>query len=177
MDERARFELMYRAHGSAVRSFVHRRVASGDADDLVADVFVAAWRRFGQSPADELPWLFGIARGVVANHRRGNQRRSALRERLQQTAVASVVSGPDIGSIDPRRLARAFAGLSERDRELLRLVAWDGLDRAQAAQVLQIPERLFSVRLHRARRRLSRALDEQPTEDRVEGFPQVEAKR
>ena len=69
MDPRARFEAMYRAHAGAVRSFVHRRVSAGVADDVVADVFVIAWRRLQEAPGDELPWLLAIARGVLANRR------------------------------------------------------------------------------------------------------------
>lgn len=129
-----------------------------------------AWHRFGEAPDDELPWLFGIARGVIANWRRGEARRQALHERLAATAVVDVQPGlePDAGESD---VLRALASLGEHDQEVLRLVAWDGLDRARAAQVLGISTAVFAVRLHRARRRLVRALTAQRRLEPLTGDP------
>ena len=157
---------MYRTHCGAVRAFVRRRVPPEAADDVVSDVFVAAWRRLEQAPADQLPWLLSIARGVIANRRRSEARRQALHERMAATAFIEVEPGPD-RRVSERGLARALASLSESDQEVLRLVAWEGLDRARAARVLGISTSLFSLRLHRARRRLARALAvETPDEQR-----------
>jgi RNA polymerase sigma-70 factor, ECF subfamily len=167
---RSRFEALYRAHCGAVRAFVHRRVASAAADDVVSEVFVLAWRRLDQTPPDELPWLLGIARGVLANERRGAARRLALRDRLKANAVAEIEHAPDsFGGESPVLLA--LGSLGQRDQELLLLVAWDGLDRAQAAAVLGIGTAAFSVRLHRARRRLERALAAQKAIERRAGDP------
>jgi RNA polymerase sigma-70 factor (ECF subfamily) len=145
-------------------------VASAIADDVVAEVFVIAWRRLDQTPADELPWLLGIARGVLANQRRGDARRLALRDRLRASAVAGVEHGPDVSGGESDVLV-ALGSLSRSDQELLLLVAWDGLDRAQAARVLGIGMAAFSVRLHRARRRLERALTTQRATERRAGDP------
>lgn len=125
---------------------------------MVADVFVIAWRRLDQAPDDEFPWLLGIARGVLANRRRGEARQLALHDRLAASTGAGVADGPEHSPDDRSGVMRAFARLSRLDQEVLLLVAWDGLDRAQAARVLGITTGLFSVRLHRARRRLKRAL-------------------
>jgi RNA polymerase sigma-70 factor, ECF subfamily len=153
-----------------VRAFVHRRVASAAADDVVSEVFVIAWRRLDQAPPDELPWLLGIARGVLANQRRGDARRLALRDRLTARAGGGIEHGPDSPGGESEVLV-AFGSLSQRDQELLLLVAWDGLDRAQAASVLGIGTTAFSVRLHRARRRLERALAAQRAIERRAGDP------
>lgn len=158
MDSEAQFEAMYQRHGAAVRAFVHRRLARELADDVTADVFVAAWRRRGEAPEDELSWLLGIARGVLANSRRVESRRVALHERLRATAVPDRSSGPEERTLRSADITEAFLALREADREVLRLVAWDGLDRAQAARVLGISASVFSVRLHRARRRLEQEL-------------------
>jgi RNA polymerase sigma factor (sigma-70 family) len=159
MDPQADFDALYRAHCGAVRAFVHRRVVVDDADDVVAEVFVAAWRRLDEAPKDPLLWLFGIARGLIANRRRAGRRRDALRERLQSTTVLRVDPGPQSAVPEIDGLLRAFASLHERDKEVLRLVAWDGLDRPAAAEVLGVAPAVFSLRLHRARRRLARAMD------------------
>jgi RNA polymerase sigma-70 factor (ECF subfamily) len=139
-----------------VRAYALRRVASQAADDVVADVFVVAWRRLDAVPSEPLPWLLGVARRVLANRRRGERRAAALRLRLAagepQTPVAS---GPPAS--DPR-VAAALADLSPRDRELLMLIAWEGLSVSEAAQVLGLRPGTVAVRLHRARRRLALAL-------------------
>ena len=148
---------MYEAHCGAVRSFVHRRVRAAVADDVVADVFVIAWRRLEQAPGDDLAWLLAITRGVLANRRRGDARQIALRDRLAAGMVSVTEPQPEVfdrGSA----LMRALGSLNRLDQELLLLVAWDGLDRSKAAGVLGITPGVFSVRLHRARRRLKRAL-------------------
>ncbi len=83
----------------------------------------------------------------------------ALRDRL----AGSTGAGTCVEQAEPlveggSQVMRAFACLSRLDQEVLLMVAWDGLERAQAARVLGITTGLFSVRLHRARRRLQRAL-------------------
>jgi len=153
---------MYRAHCGAVRSFAHRRVRSGAADEVVADVFVLAWRRLDAAPDDALPWLLAIARGVLANRRRGDARQRALHDRLAASAVPGDELEPEEFSGDSD-VMRGLRSLSRLDQEVLLLVAWDGLDRIQAARVLGITPGLFSVRLHRARRRLERVLSSQET--------------
>lgn len=125
------------------------------ADDVVADVFLVAWRRLDDVPPEPLPWLLGVARRVVANRRRGAARDVALVTRLQCEPIAPADSG---AVADDPAVFQALERVSERDRELLLLVAWDGLGREQAAAVLGISPGTFAVRLHRARRRFARAL-------------------
>jgi len=141
---------MYAAHGAAVRAFAHRRLPGELADDVTADVFVAAWRRFDEAPEDQLSWLLSIARGVIANRRRTESRRLALHERLRATAVPDRLNGPEERALRSASISQAFLAL--------RLVAWDGLDRRQAARALGVSVGAFSVRLHRARGRLEREL-------------------
>lgn len=157
MSSRARFEALYRAHCDRVAAFVYRRSPAAAADDVVAEVFLTAWRRLEEMPEDELAWLLRITRGVLSNRRRGEGRRTALRERLVAHAAAEEQAREDAPEGESPVL-RALACLGERDREVLLLVAWDGLDRAQAARVLGISPGAFAVRLHRARRRLEAAL-------------------
>jgi RNA polymerase sigma factor (sigma-70 family) len=55
---------------------------------------------------------------------------------------------------------QAIAALSERDRAALLLVAWEGLSTAEMAVALGCSRAAAKVRLHRARRKLRRKLDE-----------------
>ena len=154
MDRRVRFELLYAKFGPAVKAYALRRTSAGAADDVVAEVFLVCWRRFEEVPADPLPWLLGVARRVIGTNRRGEQRRAALHGRLRDhaTSALATVAAPDTA------LSDALAMLSDGDRELLLLIAWDGLTPAQAASVLRIKPATARVRLMRARRRLGRAL-------------------
>jgi RNA polymerase sigma-70 factor (ECF subfamily) len=128
--------------------------------DVVADTFLAAWRRYGELRGEPLPWLLGIARRSAANHRRSGARQAALRERLQTEPPASgqtPAAHSHLNDRDPR-VATALAGLGERDREALMLVAWDGLEHRVAASAMGCSTGAFTVRVHRARRKLERAL-------------------
>lgn len=151
---REEFEQLYRKHAGAVLTYARRRTTREAADDVVADVFMSAWRRVDDVPAEPLPWLLGVARKVLANQRRGDDRRLALRDRIRAQQVSVP---PPVGSDGPSAAVRALWSLDPSDQELLMLVAWDGLPRAQAAEALGISVGTLAVRLHRARRRLERA--------------------
>jgi RNA polymerase sigma-70 factor (ECF subfamily) len=159
---RTRFEAVHAAHGRAVLAFAVRRAAQvEDAGDIVADTFLVAWRRLDDMPggdADRL-WLYGVARRVLANQRRGARRRRQLGARLA-TAVAGHLVVDDHGDATGAtgELRTALASLPSDDRELLQLVAWEGLTSAQVGEVLGIPAPTVRTRLHRARRRLRAAM-------------------
>lgn len=159
---RERFEALYTAHAGAVLAYARRRTDASSADDVVADVFLVAWRRLDEVPAEALPWLLGIARRVLANRRRGEGRRAALRGRLEGEGLVGVQPGPELPDSE---VLRALRALGARDQEVLLLVAWDGLDRRRAAAALGIGAGAFAVRLHRARRRFERALATESTSE------------
>jgi RNA polymerase sigma-70 factor, ECF subfamily len=123
----------------------------------VAETFVVAWRRLNEVPDDPIPWLLGVARRVLANQRRATGRRNALDQRLTSAPRPRGVVTPDPAEEVGARMALhdALTRLSERDREALLLVVWDGLDNRKAAQVMDCSPTTFALRLHRARRRLT----------------------
>lgn len=154
------FEAQFRAEYPRVLGYVLRRTNDRSlAEEITAEVFLTAWRRFDKVPSEEpLPWLLATARRTLANHWRAAAARppSAL-----HADAGAEAPGPDIGEQYAQRdlLAQAFTRLSEGDRELLALVAWEGLEPSEAAKVLGIPTAVFSVRLHRARQRLRKHLE------------------
>lgn len=145
-----------------VLAYALRRADPEEAKDAVAETFTIAWRRLDRVPegAGSLPWLLATARKVLANRRRAEVSRRRL------TELAPRVSGhvPDLATsiTDAAALRQAFDALGDRDREVLALVAWDGLTPTEAAVVLGCSAATCSVRLHRARRRLAALLAPEP---------------
>jgi RNA polymerase sigma-70 factor (ECF subfamily) len=142
-----RFERIYEEHRDAVRAYVRRRAPEDLVEDIVADVFVVVLRRIDDVPTPELPWLYGVARKTLANARR----------RTLALPLAQEVAYEPEPVADPQ-LARAFAALSDADREVLRLVAWEGLSSRDAARVLECSPVACRVRYHRAKSRLAARL-------------------
>jgi RNA polymerase sigma-70 factor (ECF subfamily) len=154
---RERFEELFGAHREAVLGYLRRRTDSGhDAADLLADTFLVAWRRLDDIPpgTQTRPWLYGVARRTLANHRRGEGRRHALATKLRQELTD--LDSMDRSLPDDTPAARAFRALPEQDRELLSLVAWEELDTAQIAITLGISQNAVRIRLHRARKRFAK---------------------
>jgi RNA polymerase sigma factor (sigma-70 family) len=152
--------VLYERHALPVFRYLARRAGPSAAEDLLSEVFIAALsassRVVAHDSGSALPWLYGIALNVVRRHFR--QRRPA------QGAARD--PGPDWDAVDDRldaraergRLRAALADLSESDRELLLVVAWEGLTYAEAATALGISPGAARTRLHRARRRALKTL-------------------
>jgi RNA polymerase sigma-70 factor, ECF subfamily len=160
MTHRERFDLIYSRHAPIVKGYVMRRAPASIADDLVADVFTVCWRRLEDVPADPLPWLIGVAARVLRTHRRGESRRLRLGQRL---AGAEPPGSAEAPAVENQTLGLALQQMRDADRELLLLIAWDGLSPTQAAAVLGIAPVTVRVRLHRARNRLRIALAQTDT--------------
>jgi RNA polymerase sigma-70 factor (ECF subfamily) len=159
-DAAERFELLYRRHFRAVLRYALARLDAESAKDATAETCLIAWRRLPDVPRDPAPWLFAVARKVIAGQYRSRTRREALRGRLE-LAVSGQPGPGEVGEEVAERatVLAAFAGLGENDREVLRLIAWDGLPVKVAAEVLGVTRFAFGVRLHRARQRLSAAIE------------------
>jgi RNA polymerase sigma-70 factor (ECF subfamily) len=161
----AAFDAAYRESGTALLGYALRRTHSReDAYDVVAETFAIAWRRRTDLPADPdevRPWLFGIARRCLANSLRSAARAGRLGERLAASLAGADV--PDPGALhelrtETRLVREALDQLSPEDRELVTLIAWEGLSPAQAGTALDLSPGAARVRLHRARTRLRAAL-------------------
>ena len=163
MSERQeRFRRLYAGQFDPLLGYALRRVdRPEDAADVVADTFLVAWRRIDDVPeGDEARlWLYGVARRTLANHRRGAGRRSALGDRLRQDLATAV---PDhAGAVSERETVRAaLMRLADRDREVIELSAWEGLEPREIAEVLGISPIAVRSRLSRSRARLRAQVDE-----------------
>lgn len=166
-DRELRFRELFAGTYRQLLGYALRRVASPeDAADIVAETMLVAWRRIDEVPADDTArlYLYGVARRVLANHRRGEIRRDRLAEKLRLQLTEAT---PDLTSLSDTTEAvrNGLARLSDSDRELIMLTGWDGLDPREAAVVLGVPARTVRTRLHRARARLRAALGDVFTGD------------
>ena len=152
------FRALWDRNFGPVSSYVRRRVSPhGDrANDLVAEVFIVAWRRFDAvpQPPEDLPWLYGVARKVVASHFRSVQSRLRLVERIAD----DLREGTDTSTNIDLRIERAVEQLSEVDRELFRLICWEGLSQKEAGLVVGLTAKAVERRLQRARLKVRRQI-------------------
>jgi RNA polymerase sigma factor (sigma-70 family) len=151
------FTGLYADHYPDVVRYGIRRLADADTSaELAQEVFEVAWRRRRDVPDNGLPWLYGVARRLLANRWR------AGRTRPPTQALTDAVHATD--AFEPSSVAivadlhAALATLSETDQEILRLIGWEQLTVAEAAVVLGSTRTATKVRLHRARRRFAAAL-------------------
>jgi RNA polymerase sigma-70 factor, ECF subfamily len=160
-DRDERFERCFREHYPRVLAYGLRRLPSRTAaEDVAAETFLVAWRRRDALPDDALPWLLGIARHVIHNERRSARRRARLEARLLAQPGRVAPAAADTAPVGSAGVLDALGRLGERDREVLLLTTWDGLDHRRAAAVLGCSRGAFAVRLHRARNRLARAMND-----------------
>ncbi len=152
-----RFEALFTEHQRSVLAYAMRRTRStADAEDAAAETFTIAWRKLDSIPTDEpLPWLYAVARRVLANQRRGAGRRERLAALLHQYDLPTPLrAGEDMDG----PVFDALASLSPSDQEILRLVVWEELGNREIAQVLGLSPNAVAIRLHRARGRFAEAL-------------------
>ena len=125
VNRRARFEELFYRYRGEVRAYAWRRASPAVAEDAVAETFLIAWRRLDAIGDDPLPWLFSVARRVIANQHRGEHRRHALLQRLGGDRGAGSWRPASAELSD--ELAAALLALSPREREALLLIALEGL--------------------------------------------------
>ena len=164
-------EVLFRSYYRDVEAYVRRRAEPDLVEDVVAETFLVAWRRLDEMPREARPWLLGVARKTLST-----QRRTGVRRRSLVTKIVAAQAPPQYGEQSDLGIAEALARLSEKDREAITLVAWEGLSPNEAAVVVGQSAVAFRVRLHRAKRRLrerinadSCALDVAATELRLTG--------
>lgn len=158
------FRRLYADHFDAVLGFALRRVdRPEDAADVTADTFLVVWRRLAHVPPgpEARPWMYGVARRVLANHRRGDRRRSALGDRLKRELATCVPDSSD-QVVQQADVTVAMRQLSGRDQEILELHLWEGLEPREIAEVLGLTAAVVRPRLSRARSRLRAVLGNDP---------------
>ena len=159
-----RFGAIFDRHAVAVHGFLARRGGQELADDLLGEVFTVAFdarRRYDMTYPAATPWLYGIAANVL----RARYRRDGVRARLLRRVPVEPVEDP-WAEVDGRldadrpgaRAARAMERWPAGERDVVQLVAWEGLTLVEVAAALRIPQGTARSRLHRARTALRAAV-------------------
>jgi RNA polymerase sigma factor (sigma-70 family) len=163
--EPERFASVFDRHYPRIHAFAARRLGPNLADDVASETFLIAFdrrHRYDTAHPDAAPWLYGIASNLISRQRRAELRRLRALSRAGAAERADGHAELVAGRVDARalraRLAAALAGIRDRDREVLLLVAWAGLSLEEAARALEVPAGTARSRLHRARRRTRAAL-------------------
>jgi RNA polymerase sigma-70 factor (ECF subfamily) len=171
------FEQLYAQTRSDLLAYALRRSANAeDAADVLSETYLIAWRKLEQIPtgAEARLWLFGVARNLLRRgaerHRAGDALADRLAREVREAVQADAAPAEDRAV---RALRAALATLSERDREILTLTAWEELTPREIAAVTGMPANLVRVRLHRARARLASRLEgaQIPSRGIAEGEP------
>lgn len=163
------FAAIFDRYGALMLRFLERRAGPDVAEDLLAELFRVAFERrssFDPSRQDAAPWLYGIATNLLRRHRRSQERR--LRAVARMLAESSLSTDDFTEELADRldavqrlpQVVAAIWGLPEPDREVLLLVAFEGLAHNDVAHAMNIPEGTVKSRLNRARRMLRERLDD-----------------
>jgi RNA polymerase sigma factor (sigma-70 family) len=161
----ARFGLIFDRYYDAIHRYLARRVGWDLAEDLTANVFLAAFqsrRRFRPSGQDARPWLYGIATNILRHHTRTEVRRLRAYGRVPGPAALQLDGDEVANRLDAQGAAAvisdALAQLPEAERNVLLLIAWADLTYEETAVALDVPVGTVRSRLHRARARLRELL-------------------
>jgi RNA polymerase sigma factor (sigma-70 family) len=156
-DDTELFTGVFRRCYPNVLAYALRRTDEARAQDVVAETFAVAWRHVRRLPEDPLPWLLRTARNCLANEERSVRRQVRVAGRIADEG-APLTADHASAVTESAWIRAALRELPPPDREVLMLLAWDGLDQRAAAHVLGCTVTAVKVRAHRARRRLSHLL-------------------
>ena len=159
-DPKQRFTGLYDEYYRRVLRYALQHAEPGYAEDVASETFLIAWRRLAEVPEPPLPWLLGVARNLLRQQFGQARRRRRLADQVAALTTDDDLRAWDAGEHVVERAAalEALGSLPVADVEALTLVTWHGLDAAEAAAVAGCSPHAFTVRLHRARRRLAEAL-------------------
>jgi RNA polymerase sigma-70 factor (ECF subfamily) len=163
------FKNLYDSTRARLFAYALRRTRSAeDAADVTAEVFTIAWQKRSRLPGDDpqILWLYAVARRVLANRYRKLGHQGEVFEKLRLEAKRSLSDSISPPLEESMLGAEVFARLKEPDREILMLSGWEGLNPSELGYTLECSPLAARIRLHRARARLTAALDAAGLSDR-----------
>lgn len=166
------FERLFHETRDSLAAYLVSRCSDAElAADLFSETCLIAWQELNSIPPGDQAklWLFGVARSLILKGFRQRRVADALVERLAGELRRARVEHAQIDDDSRPALQAALNSLSEDDREILMLTAWEGLTPTEIAAVMGISANAVRVRLHRARRRVERRLSGNATTSAAPG--------
>lgn len=162
------FEVLFREYHAVIVTAAFNRLNDiGDAENVTAEVFTAAWRHRGEHEAVfTLRWLYATLRNVVGNEYR---RRSRAARRYERLVAETSEPQPVLVDDEAILLRQVVSKLRLEDRELIWMAYWEELSREEMAEILGCSVAAVKVRLLRARERLRQLLDSSASADDERG--------
>lgn len=150
------FTEMYRRHHDDVERYVRRRAPDVEIADVVATVFMTAWRRIGDLPRTApLPWLYTVANKTLANEVRSRRRQRCLDAKVRQVLLPENTADHSGHVADRMLVHRLLEHLPAEDLTIVRLIAWDGLSVSDTARAVGRSRTAVTMRIQRLRRWLA----------------------
>jgi RNA polymerase sigma-70 factor (ECF subfamily) len=173
---RERFRILYRDLYDDLWRYVQRRsINDEEAHDTLSEVFLVAWRRLEDVPAGKEArlWLFGVARNLVKTSWRKRKRSAALVDRVgnEMTTRSALDDKSDNSGV--YKIVKALQFLSEKDQEILRLLAWEDLSHKEISMVLKCSENAVAIRVRRARVRLMKVLQSEKSFSDINNLQEI----
>jgi RNA polymerase sigma-70 factor (ECF subfamily) len=160
-----RFRSLYEKNYADVRAFCLRRLATDEANDAAAEIFIIAWRKLAKVPEGKAGrlWLYGVARNVVAHQHRSRSQAKRLQSKLQQTAerlpYEPVTETVVVRRSQDEAVLTALDRLKSDERELVRLKMWEELTHAEIGEVFGISAHAVDMRVQRVGKKLAKLLE------------------
>ncbi|MFI7108457.1 RNA polymerase sigma factor [Nonomuraea sp. NPDC050227] len=161
------FATLFDRHAPLLHRYVTRRLGPSEAEDVVADTFLAAFQHRGgydRNRPDARPWLYGIASNLIGRRRRTEMSlyRAYVRSGVHPAELSGSRVEDEVNTLAVNRpLALALMELAPADRDVLLLVAWAELSYQEVADALAIPPGTVASRLNRARLQIRQALSKE----------------
>jgi len=157
------FRTIYTEHYDSIWRYCIRRCSDiGHVEEVVADTFTVAWSKLDAIPkgSETKPWLYGVARNHLRNSWRKSKRSIDLTNRLKnELATDATPIDPETSATeDASQIIDALQKLKFRDQEILRLSCWEKLTHSQIATVLGCSDNAATIRVHRAKEKLSKQI-------------------
>ncbi|NEA22850.1 RNA polymerase sigma factor [Actinomadura bangladeshensis] len=169
LDDPEAFGELFRRHAPKLHAYIKRRLGPTLADDLVSEAFATAFRQRARFDGRREfgAWLWGIAANLIARHHRQESRMYRAFARTgtdpAEDGVADAASDRAAAAALGPGLAKALASLNAQERHAVLLLAWAELSYAEIAAALDLPLGTVKAKIHRARRKLRKALPEEET--------------
>ena len=161
-----RFSEVYHRYAAEIHRYIAGRLGPDASDDLMAETFLQAFRqrdRYDPDRAGVRPWLYGIATNLISRRRRDETRfyRAIVRTGVDPAVESPIDAVTDRLSAEGMRrdLAAGLARLNAGERDVLIMIAAEGLAYEEVAEALEVAVGTVSSRMNRARKKMRTMLE------------------